>query len=118
MREEFTSLSGYAGTSLNFYDPFDERWHQTWIANDGQPLYLVGGIEDGKMVLGDDPQDGRPRSRITWTPQPDGTVRQTWEMSRDGGATWDVAFDGHYLPRERADGLRPRSPGRRRSRPV
>ena len=23
-------------------------------------------------------------------------VRQFWETSRDGGSTWEVAFDGHY----------------------
>lgn len=99
VREEYTTPGGYSGTSLNFYDRFDGRWHQTWIDSSGTPLYLVGGLEDGKMVLGDDPQDARPRSRITWAAQPDGSVRQTWEMSRDHGATWDVVFDGHYVRR-------------------
>lgn len=97
LREEYSSPAGYSGTSLSFYDRFDKRWHQVWIDTGGQPLYLVGGLEDGKMVLSDDPQDARPRSRITWTPQDDGSVRQTWEMSRDHGATWDVVFDGHYI---------------------
>lgn len=99
VREEYEH-GRYAGASLNFYDRFDGRWHQTWIDNGGTPLYLVGGLEDGKMVLSDSPDDGRPWSRITWTPQDDGTVRQTWEVSRDGGETWSAQFDGHYVPRE------------------
>jgi hypothetical protein len=35
--------------------------------------------------------------RGTWTPQPDGTVRQLLEQSRDGGQTWYVWFDGKYV---------------------
>ena len=97
LREDYHSPSGYEGSSVNFYDRFDSRWHQTWIDGSGTPLYLVGGLEDGKMVMADSPDDGRPWSRITWTPQPDGSVRQTWEMSRDEGETWDVAFDGRYV---------------------
>jgi len=97
LRETF-SMPGYGGTSITFYDRYDQRWHQTWLASDGDPLYLVGGWEDGKMVLADDPQDERPKSRITWQPLDEGQVRQTWELSRDGGETWQKVFDGRYVP--------------------
>jgi hypothetical protein len=30
---------------------------------------------------------------------PDGRVRQHWETSKDGGATWTTAFDGYYRRR-------------------
>jgi len=39
---------------------------------------------------------GAPIDRITWEPLPGGDVRQLWEQSSDGGATWTVAFDGRY----------------------
>jgi hypothetical protein len=39
---------------------------------------------------------GKQRSRITWTPLPDGRVRQLWEVSSDGGSSWAVSFDGYY----------------------
>ena len=53
------------------------------------------------MVLeGEDPPTEQAargvRHRITWTPRPDGTVRQHWQTSLDGGATWTTAFDGAY----------------------
>ncbi len=38
-------------------------------------------------------------NRITWSPQGDGSVRQLWETSNDGGETWSVAFDGRYVER-------------------
>jgi len=34
--------------------------------------------------------------RITFTPRADGTVRQFWQASRDGGTTWTTSFDGIY----------------------
>jgi hypothetical protein len=34
--------------------------------------------------------------RVAWYDNPDGTVRQWWESSTDGGATWETAFDGLY----------------------
>ena len=35
-------------------------------------------------------------NRVTWTPLPDGRVRQFWQTSNDGGKTWTAGFDGFY----------------------
>ena len=91
-----------AGTSQNFYHKSDGRWHQNWIdAQSSNPLWLVGGLDEkSAMVMMDADRSSNPLNRITWTPNPDGTVRQHWEQSTDGGATWTTAFDGLYVPRE------------------
>ena len=40
--------------------------------------------------------DGRVvRQRITWTPHPDGSVRQLWQ-AMDAKGSWGIAFDGQY----------------------
>ena len=88
------------GSSFNTYSVPGRHWHQTWVDSTGGFLLLDGGFSDGKMVLaGEMPgrQGGTVRHRIAFTPQPGGTVRQLWESSRDGGATWSVAFDGTYV---------------------
>lgn len=36
-------------------------------------------------------------NRIKWTPNDDGTVRQLWEGSKDGGQNWSIIFDGNYV---------------------
>ena len=95
IQESYRSPTGYTGSSLNYYDPGDGRWHQTWMDNQGQPLVLSGGLQGSSMVLRSDPE-GSPLNRITWTPSADGTVRQLWERSGDGGDTWKVVFDGTY----------------------
>jgi hypothetical protein len=41
-----------------------------------------------------------PIQRITWAPQADGSVRQLWESSKDGGRTWSTAFDGKYVKKK------------------
>ena len=100
LEEYDTSPRPYAGKSFNWYDPTDGRWHQVWVDNGGLRLHLTGGLADGAMVLaGERVQDGAPvTDRITWTAAADGTVRQHWETSGDGGATWATAFDGLYRP--------------------
>ena len=97
--ESWTGASGYRGNSLNFYDTARKRWHQTWTDTSGLALALDGELAQGSMVLAGtrrDPTTQRTvHDRITWTPNPDGTVRQLWETSPDG-KTWSTAFDGLY----------------------
>jgi len=98
--ENWSGTAGGSGTSVNFYDSRAGHWHQTWMGSGGGALYLDGGLdESGSMVLASDP-DVSPIQRITWTPSDDGSVRQHWEVSRDGGETWETAFDGTYVRRE------------------
>lgn len=101
--EHWTSATPpYAGKSLNLYNRNSGQWEQFWVDNTGSRLHLVGGIEDGRMVLrgsqdAADPKTGvTQRERIAWTRQDDGGVRQLWETSTDGGASWKVSFDGRY----------------------
>ena len=101
LAETWTSAGPHRGVSINFYDESTARWHQTWIGNDGQALYLDGSVQEGEMVLQGTgvARDGTKRSeRITWTPNADGSVRQHWEISTDG-AEWRTVFDGKYVRR-------------------
>jgi hypothetical protein len=99
--ESWTGADGGTGTSLNFYDRTDRRWHQSWIGSTGGALRLAGGLKGSGMVLAADPvvrPDGTTVvNRITWTPLADGAVRQVWEVSKDGGREWQVVFDGKYV---------------------
>lgn len=102
--ENWTGAKGGAGKSLNIYDATDRKWHQTWVDATGGRLELVGSIVGGSMVLGAvGPMADRPgvsvTHRITWTPNADGSVRQHWQTSDDGGKTWTTAFDGKYVRR-------------------
>ena len=99
LQEHWVGTQGSAGSSLNFYDPRADRWRQYWVFRSGVPLVLEGGLVEGEMVLSGESTDqagATVLNRVTWTPNPDGTVRQHWQQSRDGGKSWTDAFDGLY----------------------
>lgn len=100
LQEHWQGATGTKGTSLNYYNPNTKKWNQNWIYQNGTPLPLLsGGFADGKMTLSGSwtGKDGKTKiEKITWTANEDGSVRQLWQQSSDGGKTWQVAFDGHY----------------------
>jgi hypothetical protein len=101
MQENWIAASGgYTGTSYNFYNTTTGKWQQLWLDNQGGNLQLEGEWKGTAMVLEGKPTKNRQGQqqidRITWTPNADGTVRQVWEASVDGGTSWTVTFDGVY----------------------
>jgi hypothetical protein len=98
LHERWTGAGGMRGESFNTWDRTRQRWHQTWVSSTGNLLVLQGGLVNGAMQMTGESTSpkGLVRNRITWTPTPDGSVRQFWEISLDGGKTWRVAFDGRY----------------------
>ena len=102
--EHWTSARGGSGRSLNAYNPTKKQWQQFWVGGDGMVLELSGGLDaKGAMVLSgpSSAPNEAALNRVTWTPHPDGSVRQFWEVSKDGGATWSVVFDGRYVRKAR-----------------
>lgn len=97
--ERWVSAKGGTGFSLNHYDPSSGRWKQHWVGL-GLILEMSGGLQDGSMVLEGELQylgDSKiTRLRGTWTPLPDGRVRQHFVESADDGKTWTDWFDGYY----------------------
>lgn len=96
------SEPGYAGGSLNTFNATDQRWHQTWTDSKGTWREFVGGFTGARMVLvwkHPERKDAATmvQERMTFTPNPDGTVRQYCDESRDGVA-WVERYDYTYRP--------------------
>ena len=97
--ENWSGSGGFSGKSLNSYDGGgDKRWHQSWVDSSGSRLELAGRYVDKRMVLSSAP--GTTVQRIAWSVNDDGSVRQLWESTADGGTTWTVQFDGRYVRRK------------------
>ena len=100
--ENWTGGGSVTGKSLNIYDSEDRQWHQFWVDSSSSRLMLDGKFADGKMILAGTKVDPKkPENaviqRITWSRNGDGSVRQLWESSGDGGKKWTTAFDGKYV---------------------
>ena len=102
IHESYTNRQGYHGESFNVFDRTRGVWHQTWVDQNGALLRLEGGLRGGDKVLGGAtlrPDGTEALNRITWTPADDGSVRQLWEATVDGGTSWTTVFDGTYRRR-------------------
>lgn len=94
IRENWMPRNGQTGGSLNIYLPDEKAWKQTWIDSAGTRADFTGGWNGKAMVL--EGVWGGPLVRMTYTQNPDGSVRQLGEQSKDGGKTWGPSFDFTY----------------------
>ena len=102
VEEHFTGPGNYEGVSYNTFDVFTQQWLRTYVDNDGQRIYMTGGLVDGKMVLvgTKDGSAGQSiRVRITWEPVDATHVIQHWEYSRDAGESWQAGKEIAYSRR-------------------
>lgn len=93
----------YSGRSLNIYDRTTAEWNQFWTDSNGEVTRFVGGPHQGGMRLTDPVNqgagwEGRIHTRMTFTANPDGSVRQHGETSPDG-QTWTSRYDFTYRRR-------------------
>ncbi len=97
--EEYDTGQGFSGSSINYYNPSDGKWHQQWVDNGNSIIRTSGELKKGSMVM-----RGKifylesfrtAKFRGKWTPLDDGRVRQLFE-EKDSQGDWQVWFDGYY----------------------
>ena len=99
--EKYRPNKGRDGDGLFIYDASRRIWHQTWVTGSGHLLLVEGRFADGVLTmsgsnLGDDGK--RVWYRATWMRQAAG-VRQTALTSKDGGKSWQPAWDILFVKR-------------------
>lgn len=103
LHESYTTPTGYSGQSINYYSRKDQKWHQVWVDSNGGVLEYVETDRGPGMLQFECEYLNRNgellRSRLTFTANADGTVRQLFEDSKDEGKTWTPGFDGLYQPK-------------------
>jgi hypothetical protein len=97
--EHWTAAGGGGtGSSFNYYDVRDRKWHQLYIDNSGNAgafPAMAGTLTDGKMVMLTDDVNNT-LSRWTWYVMEPGKVKQMAETSSDHGKTWQVTWNSVY----------------------
>lgn len=100
LSEQWRSVRGGTGQSLNWYNPGTGQWQQLWLDAGASIIDIRGGLEDdGSMLLvgtirylnagTEHPFRGR------WTLLEDGRVRQFFEQQDEEGQ-WQTWFEGFY----------------------
>lgn len=101
IREEWRDVSGMTGGSFSRYDRRTGKWRQTWVDSTGGQHDYVGTWTGGRLeFIRPLPAPGDPAKtilhRMSISPQPDGTVRQYYDDSRDDGKSWVEVYDLIY----------------------
>ena len=98
--EHWTATGGIqTGTSFNYYDIRDRKWHQLYLDNSGNAgafPAMAGELKDSKMVLLTN-EPNAPISRWTWYTLAPNRVRQMAEQSTDNQKTWQITWDSVYV---------------------
>ena len=109
LTENWTSVTGNTGMSINYLDKASGEWVQIWNDESGSQIVIRGGLTDDGMAL-----EGyihyvvngtTAPFRGLWTPLPDGRVRQYFEQSNDDGNTWIPWFEGFYSRKTASAGM-------------
>jgi hypothetical protein len=96
--ENWTSIKGGQGKSLNSYNPLVHEWQQYWIGQDGNVTEFRTSHFDGTSLsfLTDNGPGPNLIGRLTFTPIDKDLVRQHYESSGDSGKTWKTVYDLYY----------------------
>ncbi len=98
-----SQASNFTGRSLNIYSADAKHWEQFWVDSTGDITHFIGNAtRDGMdLIAEDDTSPGQPKpvfTRMIFTHNPDGTVRQHGQTSADRGKTWADSYDFTYRP--------------------
>ncbi|MDB4869567.1 MAG: repeat-containing protein [Gemmatimonadales bacterium] len=96
--ENWTSLRGGNGKSLNAWNPSIKQWQQFWIGQDGQVAEYRSSEMEGTSLVFFIRSEATPSAitRLRFTPVDSATVRQHSESSADAGKTWKTDYDFYY----------------------
>jgi tetratricopeptide (TPR) repeat protein len=99
LMENWTSVLGGDGKSINFYDAGTAKWYQSWIGSGGGALRYAGSFKDGAMRFEGETVAGGKKTlqKLTFTKIDENTVRQLFEASNDDGKTWTITYDLKYV---------------------
>lgn len=98
LQEDFEGRNGYRSRSFLFWDFAEDRWFRTFTDTAGKFLRLSGEWDGARMILtGTDQAPDGAEVQVRNIIEPAATgVRHTWEISTDGGATWQTSLEMVY----------------------
>lgn len=101
--ENWSGAIGDTGKSFNTVNPGTGHWQQYWVASNGTVTLYDGEVEQGEMRFTGTAQARGSSAmpvRLTFTPAPDGSVRQHGEKLAAPGDQWVTTYDLIYRKKQ------------------
>jgi hypothetical protein len=86
--ERWTSIAGWRGRSLNYYNAGEQYWEQLWLDDGGDHTHYIEGKFDGRAMRF--PRDRQGLRRLTLEKLGDSQIRQVGERRNDQQSDWSV----------------------------
>ena len=102
IEETLTGPGGFEALSYAAWHPQLQQWVRTYMDTDGRYIRLFGTFDGTRMVMRGNRRGangGLVVVRVTWEPAGADLVRQRWEFSLDGGATFASSQDYTFARR-------------------
>ena len=86
IEENYHTTVGYGAIGFAYFDFVEKKWYRTYIDSEGERTEVSGNLSGNAMVMTgmEQGKDGPLHVRATIEPVDANTVRQVWEISRDG----------------------------------
>jgi hypothetical protein len=97
--ESWVGGKGHTGENMFAYSSDDKSWHGMFADNEGRVHIFEGKVAQGSAEFTGSsrgPNGEAVLNRVKVVRLSDRSVKQTWEKSRDNGATWSMEFQGDY----------------------
>ena len=101
IQENFSFASGtFKGTSISVYNPAKQTWHQAWADTQGSYFDFVGDVEGEKRIFKTRVKEQGGQmiiQRMVFYDIKSDSLKWDWEISRDGGSTWQLQWRINYV---------------------
>lgn len=90
---------GFKGTSISVFQPRLKRWKQAWADNQGGYFDFTGSFEGEKRIFETDTVkrgELEVKQRMVFYDIQADSMTWDWELSRDGGETWELQWRVMY----------------------
>ena len=101
--ESWVGGKAHTGENMFAYSSDDKSWHGMFADNEGRVHIFEGKVAQGSAEFtgpSRGPNGEAVLNRIKIMRLSDNSVKQTWEKSKDNGATWSMEFQGDYARKQ------------------
>jgi len=101
LHENYKTVNGFLGRSMNYFDPEDKLYTQIWVDKSNSILIFKEVESRPNYLQMESKKNDIPTTKMIYIKDSKtGNITQTMESSNDGGKTWKTSFVGVYKKKQ------------------